>query len=148
MPAIERMSQSLGLNIKKLSRDEILIVEIELFARICEELREIYKQKYADYFYLIKFDLEKVNTMFEENFIVDVIKDLLLSKEYSLEGIACYTQTPEEVICDIAAGCINSPSLHLSRRLISLHRNARPNLYREIMKKIIAEYIDKDEKNY
>lgn len=142
MPAIERLSQALGLNTKRLSREEITLVEIELFTQVCEELREIYKRKHADYYNLVNFDLEKVNTMFEENFIGDVIKDLLLSKEYSLQGIACYTQTPEEVICDIAAGSINSPSLHLSRRLISLHRNARPHLYREIMKKIIAEYAD------
>jgi hypothetical protein len=82
-----------------------------------------------------------VNTMVEENFIVDVIKDLLISQEYSLEGIAHYTQTPEEVICDIAAGWNQSPSLQLSRKLISLHRLARPHLYREIMKKVVADYL-------
>lgn len=142
MPAIERLSHALGLNIKKLTREEITIVEIELFTQVCEELREIYKRKHAGYFYLVNYDLEKANTMFDENFIGDVIKDLLLSKEYSLQGIASYTQTPEEVICDIATGAINSPSLHLSRRLISLHRNARPHLYKEIMKKIVAEYAD------
>jgi hypothetical protein len=141
MAAVERISQGLGVNIYRLSREENLIVEMELIVRVCDELRDSYRARHIDYFRLMKFDMEQVNTMVEENFIVDIIKDLLISQEYSLEGIAEYTQTPVEVICDIAAGYNHAPSLQLSRKLITLHRLARPNLYREIMKKVVADYL-------
>lgn len=89
----------------------------------------------------MRFNLEKETTMLESNFLSFVINDILLTREYSLEGIARYTQTTEEVIYDVISGLNSSPSLLLSKKIINLHRSVRPTLYQETMKKIAAEYI-------
>ena len=77
------------------------------------------------------------NIMLEANFIRCVINDILLTNEYTLQGIAYYTQTPEDVIYDIAVGNNQSPSFPLSRKIIEIHRTIKPDLYRNILKKII-----------
>lgn len=38
MPALEPLCHLIGINSQKLSKDEMLLLEAELFARICEEL--------------------------------------------------------------------------------------------------------------
>ncbi len=141
MPAMEPLCQIAGINAHKLSREECFIIELELFVRICEELKELIKSQNKDYFRLMKFNAEKESSMLDSILIRHVVNDILTSEEYSLEGIACYTQTPEEVICDVAAGNNPAPSLPLSRKIIELHRSVRPNLYREVMKKITSEYL-------
>lgn len=136
MSATELLCLLVGVNPKNLSREQNLLLEAELFTRICEELKEIFRIKNKEFFRLMKFDTEKENTMLEANLIRCLINDILTSQEYSLSGIACYTQIPEDVIYDIAAGCNINPSLPLSRKIIELHRTVRPNLYRDILKKI------------
>ena len=37
---------------------------------------------------------------------------------YSLQGIACYANVPEEIIYEVASGCNANPSLMLSRKII------------------------------
>lgn len=140
MPAMEPLSKTIGLDRNMFTKEEILIVEIELFSRICEELIKIIKNKFEDYLKFIKPNQEMEDTMKEENIMRFVSNDILGTEQYSVQGIACYTQTPEEVICDIAAGLNNAPSLPISRKLIDLHRSVRPDLYRSIMEKIVTSY--------
>lgn len=142
MPATEPLCQIVGINTKNLSREENYIIEVELFVRVCEGLKEIIKSQNKDYFRLMKLDAEMENTMLDAILIRHVINDILLTEEYSMEGIACYTQTTEDVICDVIAGKNAAPSLPLSRKIIELHRSVRPNLYREVMKKITSEYLE------
>ncbi|HVX00513.1 MAG TPA: hypothetical protein VHA52_08780, partial [Candidatus Babeliaceae bacterium] len=113
----------------------------ELFTRVCEALRDIFKTQFTEYFRLMKFNIEMENAMLEENFIRCVINDIISTEEYSLAGIAYYTQTPEDVIYDLASGRNICPSLPLSRKIINLHRSIRPCLYKNILKKITSEYI-------
>jgi hypothetical protein len=141
MPATEPLCQIVGINANNLSREENYIIEVELFVRVCEEIKEIIKLKNKDYFRLMKLNTEMESAMLDAILIRHVINDILLTEEYSIEGIACYTQTPEEVISDVAAGKNPAPSLPLSRKIIELHRSVRPNLYREVMKKITSEYL-------
>jgi hypothetical protein len=136
MTATELLCQLVGINPRQLSREQNILLEAELFTRVCDELREIYRVNNKDFFRTMKFTTEKEDAMLEANLIQCVINDILISEEYSLEGIACYTQIPEDVIYDIAAGCNITPSLPLSRKIIELHRTVRPNLYREILQKI------------
>jgi hypothetical protein len=78
--------------------------------------------------------------MFEANFIRCIINDILSTEEYTLSGIAYYTETPEEIVYDIAIGHNTSPSANLLRKIIELHRSVRRDLYRSIVEKIISEY--------
>lgn len=126
----------LGLNIQ-----ESLILEAELFTHICGELKEIYRAKNKNYFSLMKISMKQENAMLEANFLSFIINDILMSDEYSLEGISCYTQIPEDVICDVASGKNETPSLLVSQKIIDLHRKVRPELYKEVVKKIATKYL-------
>jgi hypothetical protein len=135
MPAIEPLCRLVGVCPDYLSREENIILEVELFARVCEELKESFKLKYRDYFQILKSHIEMENVM-EENFVRCVINDILSTEEYTLDGIACYTQTPEEVVYELATGANTRPSAVLLRKIIELHRSVRRDLYDAMMKKI------------
>jgi hypothetical protein len=122
------------------SREENIIIEAELYTRIYHEMFEFFKVRYKDYFRLIKFNANMVNEMMEDNFARCLVNDILSTEEYTLEGIANYTQTPEEVIVEVAMGQNTRPSAILLRRIIELHRMVRKELYHEMMKKIADEY--------
>lgn len=128
-----------GINTSNFSKEEIFILELILFIRLYEELKEIFKAQHRNYFRLIKMNAEKENAMIEEKFIRHVINDILSTEEYTLPGIAYYTQTPEDVVYDVAIGSNTDPSSTLFRKIIKLHQSVRPELYREILKKITLE---------
>ncbi len=138
MPAMELLAEVINVDIHKLSKNEIKIVEAELFFQLCEELKVYFKIEYKNYFKILKFKTEEASNMLEENFLRCIVNDILSTAEYSLPGIACYTQEPEEVIYDLAAGINPRPSMMLFRKIIELHRSVRVDLYKEIMRKIIS----------
>jgi hypothetical protein len=146
MPALEWLCQLIGIPPQVLSKREQVILEAELFNTIYAELRERFRSQYKNYFILLKFNQEAEDAMLETNMIRYIIHDILIAEDYSLPGIACYTQMPEEVICDIATGRNISPSLNLSRKILALHRTTRPELYQEILEKIIADLLSQQEK--
>jgi hypothetical protein len=136
MTAMEPLCQILGINSNKFTKKENLILEAKLFTHVYEELKELIKTQYKDYFQLMKFNEDMENRMIEIEFIRCVIKDILSTEEYSLSGIAHYTNTPEDVVHEIIAGHHREPSFSFSRRVIELHRTVRPDVYQAIMNKI------------
>lgn len=134
------LSHTLGINPNLLSKEETLVLEADLFLRICEELKEIYKNEYKEYFRTLKLNSETENIVMEKNLARCVINDILSTEEYTLPGLACYTHTPEDVLFEIASGINTDPTSSVMRKIIELHRSIRPNLYREILKKIIHEH--------
>jgi hypothetical protein len=141
MAATEFLCQIIGIKPHRLSREENIIFEAELFTRLCEEIKAVFKIFYKDYFRLMRFTAEMENRVMEDSLVRCVINDILSTEEYTLAGIACYTQTPEEVIYEVAMGQNTSPSALLLRKIIELHRSVRSDLYRAIMKKITEEYL-------
>jgi hypothetical protein len=144
MPAIELLCRVMGVSPNKLSREENFLLEMDIFMRVCRELKEVFKSNYKNYFCLMKLNAETEDAMLEAGLMRYIITDILLTEEYSLNGIAYYTQTPEDIICDVVTGRNTAPSLPLSRKIIELHRSVRPNLYREIIKKITSEYLTQE----
>lgn len=59
MAAMELLCHLVGVNPSKLSKEEMMVVEAELFIRLCEELKEVFRKQYEDYFRLMKFTIEK-----------------------------------------------------------------------------------------
>lgn len=141
MSTVQPFCLLFGVNPHQFSKEEFLFLEVELFARICEELKEIIREQNKDYFRIMKFNLEKENAMLEVKFIRCIINDILSTEEYNMPGIALYTNTPEDVIYELASGCNTNPTFLLSRKLIDLHRTVRPNLYREIISKVKRELL-------
>jgi hypothetical protein len=141
MPATEFLCQIIGINPQRFSKEENILLEAELFTRICTEMEKIFKEKFKKYFCLIKFDVYEESVMREDNLVYYIVNDILSTNEYTLEGIACYTELPEEVIYEASLGSNKTPSATLLRRVIELHRTVRSGLYREIMSKITMEYL-------
>ena len=139
MPAMELLCQLMGINTRRLSKEENLILEAEVYMRICNEILCAYRSKHKDYFELIKFDRNKENTMMELNFIRCLINDIVESKAYTLSGIAYYTQIPEDVIEDLLLSCHANLLLTLPHKLIELHRSVRPEIYQDVIRKISDE---------
>lgn len=139
MPAMEPLCHILGVNSKKLSLVENFILEGELFIHICKEVNEVFKSHNKEYFRILKLDGQTECAMIESNFIRALINDIVASEAYTLPGIAYYTQTPEDVICDLVTSPHPHPILSLPRKIIELHRGVRPDLYNEIIKKIINQ---------
>lgn len=141
MSAIQPLFNLVSKNFNKLSKEEHVLLEAELFISICMELKEIFREQHKEYFHLIYFTMEMENTMLEANFLRLIIRDILASEEYTLEGIAHYTDTHEDVIQDIIRGCNANPSALLLQRIIELHRSIRRELYLAIIKKITNENL-------
>ena len=141
MSAIEPLCHLVGVSPAKLTKEENLILEMELFVHICEELKESFNKKFKECFRAIKYSGEMERVMNEANFVRCVINDILLTEEYTLDGIAYYTQTPRDVVYELAIGSNASPSAMLLRKILELHRSVRRELYVVIMKKISAKIM-------
>src|SRR5580658_3507386 len=90
MSAIQPFYLLLRIDLTDLSKKEKRLLDAELFVRICEELKEIFRGKYKEYFRLINFSYKMENVMLENNFARLIIEEILCSKEYTLSGIALY----------------------------------------------------------
>lgn len=141
MAAITPLSHLMRIDTLKLSKQELFILEAELFIRICEELKEIFREQHKDYFRLMKLTKEAESSMLESSFVSLIVKDILSTQEYTLQGIANYTDFHEDVVVEIISGRNVCPSAKFLRRVIELHRSVREDIYKTIMKKIASEYL-------
>ncbi len=126
----------------KLSRTEKFLLEIKFFLALSHKLNKIFKTKYDAYQQLIKSNKE--NTMEEVKIIQEVIRDIILSEEYSLSGIARYAHVPEEIVYDLAIGLNTNPTFKVAKKLFELHVSVRRELYKEIIEKILIEDSSND----
>jgi hypothetical protein len=141
MSAMEPLSHLIGINSNKLSKEENLILEAELFMHICKELKENFRKQHSDYFQLMKFTQQMEIEMLDENFIRLVIKDILLTSEYTVEGLAEYTGIHEDIIHEVITGRNITPSAILLQRTIALHKSVRSKLYEGVIKKVVTEFL-------
>ena len=139
MSAMEPLCLLAGIDPKKLSKEKRLLLEAEFFARIYKKLEESFRKQYKHYFNLLKFTLHKENATVEENFARSFIQNMLSSGDYTVQGIARYTNTPEDVLLEIIAGRNLYPSAVFLRKLIELDRTQRRDFYHEIVKKSLEE---------
>src|SRR3990167_8166787 len=109
---------------------------MELFTRLYDGIKESIKTQYKEYLRLMKLNDDMENAMIEGNVIRCVLNDIISSEEYSLSGVACYTQSPEDVLYEIASGQNGNPSVVLARRIMGLHQTVRPEFYKDIISKI------------
>jgi hypothetical protein len=140
MSAMESLCHLIGAYPIKFSELERIILEAELFSQICAELKENYRMQYRDYFRLMKFTIKMETEMLEANFTRLVIKDILQTREYTVEGLAQYTGIHEDVIHEVMCGRNTNPSAVLLQRAIDLHRMVRRDLYQAIIQKVVSQY--------
>lgn len=138
MTAIEPLYNLIGITSSLLSKEEKILLEAELFTRIYEELKEMFREQQKNYFRLLKLSKEQEDMMLESKFAHLIVKDILLTGEYNLQGIAYYTDTYVDVIEELIDGRNTNPSAMLLKRLINLHRSVRRDLYNLVVKKLLA----------
>lgn len=139
MPAMEPLCHLMGIDTKDFSKDEKQLIEANMFLRVYEELIEVFRNYYKSFFQIINLTIDQEDAMLERNFIKIILHDILLSEEYTLHGIAHYTDTPEEVICELASGLNTKPLATCLRKVIEIHRSVRRELYQEIGRRIAAK---------
>lgn len=142
MAAEEFFCQIVGINPFKLSPNENLLLETELFFQLCTELKSVYTLQHRTYFQTFNFNLEMEQAMIDDNFVKCIVMDLM--NEYTIEGIALHTHLPEDVIYELATGRNTNPSLKCIRKIIELHRQTRPTLYHTLVKKIVSQHQHTD----
>ncbi|HSW93285.1 MAG TPA: hypothetical protein VLJ15_02895 [Gammaproteobacteria bacterium] len=140
MSATEPLCRLMGIDFRKLSKEEYLLLEAEVFIRICEGLREFFMDQQNDHFYLVNFNFKKEKVMLENDLARLITKDILSLKEYNLSGLAFYADTPEDVIQEVLDGRNIRPSATYLWKIIELHRTIRRDVYDAIIKKIIRHY--------
>lgn len=133
-----------GLMIKtpdKYSKSERIFLEAGFLSGICKQLKEMFRKQFQEYFRLMRFTKEMEKAMLDADFICLVIKDILSTNDYTLQGIACYINVHEDILYEILTGQNKNPSATILQRVIDLHRSVRPSLYREIIKTVVLEYL-------
>lgn len=143
MATMEYLCCMAGIDPRKLSVEENLLLEVVLICGLCDELVQVYQIKMPDN--IKKNYQEKENMMMHNNVINLIVQDLIKSNDYTITGVAAYSNVPEEVIYDIAIGNNNNPSLEVSRKIIELHKSARAELYQKVMQKITSSYLTNDQ---
>jgi len=136
MYVARNLNDQLQISDLPFSKEEALILEAELFIRICDEFKSQIKSENKNYFRLLKINTEEEKSMIETNFIRCLITDILATEEYTLPGLAYYTNTPEEIIYDVASGKNTNPTFLLSQKIIDIHRTVRPQLYNIVVNKL------------
>jgi len=136
MSAVIPLRRLMGSAVPALSKYEAILLEVELFARICDELKTFFigSKKICLDIYRIAGE----GIAMEVRLVKSMINDILSTGEYSLQGIACYTGTHEDVVEDIFTGINTSPTVLFFRRLVDLHRMVRQELYEMVMQKIMS----------
>jgi len=79
--------------------------------------------------------------MLEKNFTQFILNDIFSTDEYTVQGIAHYMDTHEDIIQELASGLNTKPLASYLRKIIELHRSVRRELYLAIGKKIAAEIL-------
>ena len=139
MTAILTLPAAAGFNISTLSQAEHDILDADLFTRLCEELKDLFRKENKIFFELIKMPTDMEITIMNASFLRCIINDIISTDEYTLPGVAYYSDTPEEVVYEVITGQNINPSNHLVRKIMDLHRTVRPELYRKLLKKIISD---------
>lgn len=128
MATTEHFCRIAKINPQHLSKEEAFLLEVSLLTDICNEFIDIHSL------------LTGENKMTYGKLIHLILNDLIKTNDYTLTGVAHYSNVPEEVIYDISTGINTNPSLEVSRKIIELHKSARSELYQHIMEKISTRY--------
>ena len=141
MSTVEPLYCLITKNPDKYSKKERIFLEAGFFSCVCNQLKEMFREQYREYFRLMKFTNEMEDTMLDTDFICLVINDILSTNEYTLEGIAHYINIHEDILHEILLGRNTNPSAIILQRTIDLHRSVRTELYREIINKIALDHV-------
>lgn len=137
MSSIEYLCKSAGLRPARLSKQENLLLDTYLLCNLVQEFNNTISHTHP---INNTTQTNKDFAMTHGNIIHLILQDLLKTNDYTITGVATYSDVPEDVIYDIAIGNNLNPSLDVTRKIVELHRTARSDVYRHVMRKIINDY--------
>jgi len=140
MSSNEPFSRLMRINPDNLTKGENFLLELDLLVRLCEKLNDFFTEHHKD-FIAMKFNTDLENANLEAKLLYLIIWDIQSTQEYTVEGMARYIDTYEDVIIEVFSGRNKHPSATLLRKTIELHRTIRRELYNSIIKKIVSEYL-------
>src|SRR5688572_25711885 len=108
MSAIEPFRNLLGINLSKLTESENRLLEIDLFYRVYQALAEYFIYQSKTSFSPNPSNNEEIQMLDNKNANM-LIRDILDTQEYTLAGIAYYTNVPFEVLEEISLGLNTNP---------------------------------------
>ncbi len=73
----------------------------------------------------------------DQKIIQLVIRGILESGQYTLEGIAYYTRIPFDIILDAACGHQHELSMTAWSRIVGLYMQVRPDVSKLLLKKLL-----------
>lgn len=138
MSAIYPFYRRIGIDTHQLSRSDLACLEAWVFFRICTELKKEMMDRNQCTFPDFKNEKE-LTAMLDGKFISDIVNQVLRSGEYDVNGMACYTGAPADIIYGLAGGYHQGPSLPLGMKIIELHFSTNPQLYGRIFDTIRAQ---------
>lgn len=109
-------------------------------------LQKFFSNLYQKHF---QFNLEKNIELTMECYSMDrkivetLLKEIVATGEYTLEGIATYTQIPLDIIVDAACGISNQLSVTPWTRIVDLYMQVKPDISKIFHEKLI-EKLEKD----
>lgn len=136
---MEQLFEYVGINISLLSAEERAYLEVDIFMRLCEEVKKYFMEEFKGYFGLTDH-ISKETSILDIRFIHFMLNQILKTEEYSLNEIAYYTYTPIEIIYEIIMGKNERPPGIFIVKLMELHSTVKHDLYRMIRNKIREEY--------
>jgi hypothetical protein len=101
---------------------------------------DLFNQKIESNLY--KFSIG--NYEMDNQIIQHIIKDILETGDYTMEGIAYYTKVPFDVVCDAASGIHNQLSITSWASIVNLYLQVKP----DISQMLVDRLIEIKEKNY
>jgi len=128
------------------TKSEIRLLEAEITAHLVDELMDFFESKYCAKNGLYKTGKKGESVMLDVNFLKEMLRDILITGEYTLDGVVSYTGYHEDTIHAVAAGLNANPSFSLFYRFVELHRFARRDLYEVLRKKICLRLLQSEDK--
>src|SRR5438046_2435049 len=95
------------------AKSEIRLLEAEITAHLVDELMDFFESKYCAKNGLHKTGKKGESVMLDVNFLKEMLRDILITGEYTLDGVVSYTGYHEDTILEVAAGLNANPSFSL-----------------------------------
>ncbi|TAK73112.1 MAG: hypothetical protein EPO11_08990 [Gammaproteobacteria bacterium] len=135
-PLDEALNQIYGKRLE-LTFHERLALKNYIWHRLYQGIRRFYARQHNKYLKLVNHECKQENDMNDGQLIRYLIRDILETGEYTLEGIAAYVRVPLDVIVDIVSGVKTDPSFELSRGVIELHISVKRSYYHVLIRKLL-----------
>lgn len=125
-----------GWQLNKLSQFERNIARAKRYQLLLQIARIMQEEHHKVYFDLLNLDHEVRDDMNQDNLPQFIVNDTIETGEYTIEGIALYTQTPPDVIRDIASGLLRRPSYAIMEKLLEINFSVRKPIYTKVFEKL------------